>query len=61
MFICRVKIRGTSGTLGRRCPNKLTGCCVVVVRDLLLVGSWITSYVRIMLETRMRRVTVFVL
>jgi hypothetical protein len=52
---------GTSGTLGRRCPNKLTGCCVVVMRDLLLVGSWITSYVRIMLETRMRRVTVFVL
>jgi hypothetical protein len=30
------------------------------VRDLLLVSSGITSYVRIMLETSRRRVTVFV-
>jgi hypothetical protein len=52
-------MRGTSGTLGRRCPNKLTSCCVVVVSDLSLVGSWVTSDVRIMLETRVRRVTVF--
>jgi hypothetical protein len=34
---------------------------VSVARDLLLVSSWITSYVRIMLETSMWRVTVFVL
>jgi hypothetical protein len=33
---------------------------VVVVRDLLLVSSGITSYLRIMLETSMRRVTGFV-